>query len=74
MEVSLHNHVAGPAGGHDNIIRFFRSDEDHVWRWIAMEYADGGDLFDKIGMRPIGCKSQVARNRLRAAEITPPYH
>jgi hypothetical protein len=21
-----------------------------VWIWIAMEYAQGGDLFDKIGL------------------------
>ncbi|XDG08811.1 hypothetical protein ABKA04_008426 [Annulohypoxylon sp. FPYF3050] len=44
MEVSLHSHV----GQHPNIIEWFATDEDHVWRWIAMEYAEGGDLFDKI--------------------------
>ncbi|KAI1743196.1 putative serine/threonine protein kinase [Xylaria scruposa] len=44
MEVSLHSHI----GQHPNIIEWFATGEDHVWRWIAMEYAEGGDLFDKI--------------------------
>lgn len=44
MEVSLHSHI----GQHPNVIEWFATGEDHVWRWIAMEYAQGGDLFDKI--------------------------
>ncbi|GAP92171.2 putative CAMK CAMKL CHK1 protein kinase [Rosellinia necatrix] len=44
MEVSLHSHI----GQHPNIIEWFATGEDHVWRWIAMEFAEGGDLFDKI--------------------------
>lgn len=44
MEVSLHSHI----GQHPNIIEWFATGEDNVWRWIAMEFADGGDLFDKI--------------------------
>lgn len=44
MEVTLHRHITG----HNNIISFYQSDEDDVWRWIAMELAEGGDLFDKI--------------------------
>ncbi|KAI5458026.1 kinase-like domain-containing protein [Mariannaea sp. PMI_226] len=44
MEVSLHSHI----GQHPNIIEWFASGEDTVWRWIAMEFAEGGDLFDKI--------------------------
>lgn len=44
MEVSLHSHV----GQHPNIIEWFASGEDAAWRWIAMEFAQGGDLFDKI--------------------------
>ncbi|EEY17633.1 serine/threonine-protein kinase chk1 [Verticillium alfalfae VaMs.102] len=44
MEVSLHSHV----GQHANIIEWFATGEDHIWRWIAMEFAEGGDLFDKI--------------------------
>ncbi|KAJ0167348.1 Serine/threonine-protein kinase chk1 [Colletotrichum tanaceti] len=44
MEVSLHSHV----GQHPNIIEWFASGEDTNWRWIAMEFAEGGDLFDKI--------------------------
>jgi serine/threonine-protein kinase CHEK1 len=44
MEVSLHSHI----GQHPNVIEWFATGEDAVWRWIAMEYAEGGDLFDKI--------------------------
>ncbi|EFW99335.1 serine/threonine-protein kinase [Grosmannia clavigera kw1407] len=43
-EVALHSHV----GQHANVIEWFATGEDAVWRWIAMEYAEGGDLFDKI--------------------------
>ncbi|KAI9840376.1 MAG: Chk1 protein kinase [Thelocarpon superellum] len=44
MEVSLHSHI----GQHPSIIEYFATGEDNVWRWIAMEFAEGGDLFDKI--------------------------
>ena len=44
MEVSLHSHI----GQHPNVIEWFATGEDSVWRWIAMEFAEGGDLFDKI--------------------------
>jgi serine/threonine-protein kinase Chk1 len=44
MEVSLHSHI----GQHPNIIEWFATGEDAIWKWIAMEYAEGGDLFDKI--------------------------
>lgn len=44
MEVSLHSHV----GQHPNIIEWFATGENEIWKWIAMEYASGGDLFDKI--------------------------
>ncbi|KAI9837119.1 MAG: hypothetical protein M1819_000770 [Sarea resinae] len=44
MEVTLHAHV----GRHPNIIELFLFDEDPTWRWLAMELAEGGDLFDKI--------------------------
>ncbi|KLJ11286.1 serine/threonine-protein kinase Chk1 [Blastomyces silverae] len=44
MEVALHKHV----GRHKNIIYFHETGEDDCWRWIAMELAEGGDLFDKI--------------------------
>lgn len=44
MEVSLHSHI----GQHPNVIEWFATGEDNVWRWIAMEFAEGGDLFDKI--------------------------
>lgn len=44
MEVALHKHI----GRHGNIIMFFETGEDPIWRWIAMELAEGGDLFDKI--------------------------
>ena len=44
MECSLHKHV----GLHRNVIEFYQSGEDVEWVWIAMELAEGGDLFDKI--------------------------
>lgn len=44
MEVSLHKHI----GLHRNIIEFYDSGDDQAWTWIAMELAEGGDLFDKI--------------------------
>ncbi|PCH02842.1 Calcium/calmodulin-dependent/calcium-dependent protein kinase [Penicillium occitanis (nom. inval.)] len=44
MEVTVHKHI----GDHRNIISFFHTGEDATWRWIAMELAEGGDLFDKI--------------------------
>ncbi|KAL8943345.1 MAG: hypothetical protein Q9216_001120 [Gyalolechia sp. 2 TL-2023] len=44
LEIVLHQHL----GYHMNIVQFFNTGEDHTWRWIAMELADGGDLFDKI--------------------------
>ena len=44
MEVSLHSFI----GQHPNVIEWFASGDDATWQWIAMEYAAGGDLFDKI--------------------------
>lgn len=44
MEIALHKHV----GLHKNIIEFFDHGDDPAWVWIAMELAEGGDLFDKI--------------------------
>ncbi|KAI4287953.1 MAG: hypothetical protein L6R35_002790 [Caloplaca aegaea] len=44
LEVLLHQHL----GHHANIVQFFSTGEDYTWRWIAMELAEGGDLFDKI--------------------------
>lgn len=44
LEIVLHQHL----GHHANIVQFFSTGEDRAWRWIAMELADGGDLFDKI--------------------------
>lgn len=44
METTLHKHV----GVHRNIIEFFDTGENADWTWIAMELAEGGDLFDKI--------------------------
>ena len=44
MEISLHKHI----GVHKNIIEFYDHGADPEWVWIAMELAEGGDLFDKI--------------------------
>ncbi|KOS18802.1 Serine/threonine-protein kinase chk1 [Escovopsis weberi] len=56
MEVSLHSHV----GPHPNVIEWFASGEDTTWRWIAMEYAEGGDLFDKIEA-DVGVREDIAQ-------------
>ena len=55
MEVSLHSHI----GQHPNIIEWFATGEDAIWRWIAMEFAEGGDLFDKIEA-DVGVKEDIA--------------
>ncbi|ROT42298.1 serine/threonine-protein kinase chk1 [Sodiomyces alkalinus F11] len=55
MEVSLHSHI----GQHANIIEWFASGEDANWRWIAMEFADGGDLFDKVEA-DVGVQEDIA--------------
>ena len=44
LEINLHQFL----GQHRNIVQFFHAGEDSTWRWIAMELAEGGDLFDKI--------------------------
>lgn len=44
MEITLHKYV----GVHKNIIEYYDSGEDAAWHWIAMELAEGGDLFDKV--------------------------
>ena len=44
LEINLHQFL----GQHRNIVQFFQAGEDSTWRWIAMELAEGGDLFDKI--------------------------
>lgn len=43
-EIALHQHV----GKHANIVQYLAHSEDAIWAWIAMELAEGGDLFDKI--------------------------
>jgi serine/threonine-protein kinase CHEK1 len=55
MEVTLHKYV----GQHRNIIEFYDSGEDDVWMWIAMELAEGGDLFDKVEA-DAGLKVEIA--------------
>ena len=44
LEIALHHRLEH----HANIVQFFSAGEDPTWRWIAMELAEGGDLFDKI--------------------------
>ncbi|KAF4313977.1 hypothetical protein GTA08_BOTSDO00833 [Botryosphaeria dothidea] len=43
-EVTLHRHL----GRHHNVIQYLSHGEDRLYTWIAMELAEGGDLFDKI--------------------------
>lgn len=44
IEIALHKYL----GKHPHIIHCLHSGEDPLWAWIAMELAEGGDLFDKI--------------------------
>ncbi|KAF2692157.1 serine/threonine-protein kinase-like protein chk1 [Lentithecium fluviatile CBS 122367] len=44
IEIALHKYL----GKHPHIIQCLHSGEDPLWSWIAMELAEGGDLFDKI--------------------------
>lgn len=44
IELSLHKNVSG----HQNIIRYIHHGDDEKWVWLALELAEGGDLFDKI--------------------------
>ncbi|KAK4988090.1 Chk1 protein kinase [Elasticomyces elasticus] len=50
LEIALHRQVSGPNQPfyHPNVIRILCDGEDAAWTWIALELADGGDLFDKI--------------------------
>jgi serine/threonine-protein kinase CHEK1 len=45
-EISLHKLLASKP--HKNLISFYNAGEDLNYSWIAMELAEGGDLFDKI--------------------------
>ena len=60
MEITLHRHL----GRHANIVEFFQAGEDVSWRWIAMELAEGGDLFDKIES-DVGVGEDIAHLYLR---------
>lgn len=44
IELSLHSYVSP----HQNIIRYISHGDDPAWVWMALELAEGGDLFDKI--------------------------
>jgi serine/threonine-protein kinase Chk1 len=44
LEFSLHERL----GRHANIIHYLSSGQDEAWIWLALELAEGGDLFDKI--------------------------
>lgn len=44
-EIQLHK----LCNGHKNIIHFYNTAENPQWRWVVLEFAQGGDLFDKIG-------------------------
>jgi len=51
LEVALHRACAE----HRNVIGFIATMETPIWRWICLEFAEGGDLFDKIGILAAGC-------------------
>lgn len=54
-EYMLHKHC----NPHPNVIKFLGHGSDPQYHWIAMEYAMGGDLFDKIEP-DIGLEEDVA--------------
>lgn len=54
-EMVLHSHLKR----NKNIIEFLGNGEDTHWLWIAMELAEGGDLFDKIEA-DIGVGEEIA--------------
>ncbi len=54
-EAVLHKHCSP----HPNVIAFMDTGEDINWRWIAMELATGGDLFDKIEP-DVGIEEEIA--------------
>jgi serine/threonine-protein kinase Chk1 len=43
-EAALHSHCSP----HPNVIKYYGHGDDRNFYWIAMEWASGGDLFDKI--------------------------
>lgn len=57
-EIVLHK----ACNNHANIIRFIDAAENATMRWLILEWAQGGDLFDKIG------KAHHARPVLRRLE------
>lgn len=44
LEIGIHASVCP----HENIIKYLSHGEDSSWVWMALELAEGGDLFDKI--------------------------
>lgn len=44
-EIAFHRECSN----HENVITFIGANKTAEYKWIAMEYAEGGDLFDKIG-------------------------
>ncbi|KAF2722412.1 kinase-like protein, partial [Polychaeton citri CBS 116435] len=44
IEVALHKHCSS----HENIIRYLSHGQNEAWVWVALELAEGGDLFDKV--------------------------
>ncbi|EPY49717.1 CAMK/CAMKL/CHK1 protein kinase Chk1 [Schizosaccharomyces cryophilus OY26] len=55
-EVQLHR----LCNGHKNIIHFYDTAENSHWRWVTLEFAQGGDLFDKIEPE-VGIDEDVAQ-------------
>uniref|UniRef100_A0A8R1I0W2 non-specific serine/threonine protein kinase n=1 Tax=Caenorhabditis japonica TaxID=281687 RepID=A0A8R1I0W2_CAEJA len=55
-EFLIQKRVSNENDGHENVIRVMGSKTDHEWHNLVVEYANGGELFDKIepdvGMPP----------------------
>ena len=68
LEVALHRACAE----HRNVIGFVATMETPIWRWIVLEFAEGGDLFDKIGI--IDCMFEFLITQIQTLVWTTTLH
>ncbi|KAG5461633.1 MAG: hypothetical protein BJ554DRAFT_6141 [Olpidium bornovanus] len=53
---------------HENIIRLLGSDTDETYLYIVLEYAAGGELFDKIGQRTTAIRALCPSSRAHGSD------
>ena len=54
MQVCVHKMLK-----HESIIKFYGFRKDDNIQYIFLEYASGGELFDRIGEKPSSCNKQL---------------